>query len=84
MLTVVMTVSGPLCRDVDGVVLTMKAQLVPLMHELDSHVPPLPFNNEVCVSVSLVFNNSFFIIIIFCSANSATDFFLSLYNTRET
>ena len=44
----VIAVSGPLCRDLEGLILIMKAQLVPLMHELDPAVPPIPFNNEVC------------------------------------
>lgn len=40
-------VLGPMARDVDSVVLAMKAVLVPYMFELDRSVPPLPFNEQV-------------------------------------
>ncbi|XP_070557736.1 vitamin D3 hydroxylase-associated protein-like [Ptychodera flava] len=38
---------GPMARDVDSLVLFMRALLVPEMFELDSSVPPLVFNDQV-------------------------------------
>ncbi|XP_038649957.1 fatty-acid amide hydrolase 1 isoform X2 [Scyliorhinus canicula] len=38
---------GPLAKDVDSLVLCMKALLCEDMFQLDSTVPPIPFNNEV-------------------------------------
>ncbi|CAK8674010.1 unnamed protein product [Clavelina lepadiformis] len=38
---------GPIARDMDTIVLAMRALLCPLMFELDVDVPPLPFNEKV-------------------------------------
>ncbi|XP_072366783.1 fatty-acid amide hydrolase 1 isoform X2 [Scyliorhinus torazame] len=38
---------GPLAKDVDSLVLCMKALLCEDMFQLDPTVPPIPFNNEV-------------------------------------
>ncbi|XP_053325777.1 vitamin D3 hydroxylase-associated protein-like [Spea bombifrons] len=46
LLTVPMCI-GPLARDVDSLVLCMKALLCDEMFKLDPTVPPLPFNDEV-------------------------------------
>ena len=40
-------VGGPMARDVDGLVLMMKALLVPLHFQLDTEVVPIPFRTEV-------------------------------------
>nr|DBA17705.1 TPA: hypothetical protein GDO54_016035 [Pyxicephalus adspersus] len=41
------TCIGPMARDVDGVVLAMKALLCEEMFRLDPNVPPIPFNEEM-------------------------------------
>ncbi|XP_077993932.1 fatty-acid amide hydrolase 1-like [Glandiceps talaboti] len=41
---------GPMARDVDSLILFMKALLIPEMFELDSRVPPLSFNDEILSS----------------------------------
>ncbi|XP_066297892.1 vitamin D3 hydroxylase-associated protein-like [Branchiostoma lanceolatum] len=38
---------GPMARDVDSLVLVMKALLVPDMFQLDPLVPPIPFRHEI-------------------------------------
>ncbi|XP_078574946.1 vitamin D3 hydroxylase-associated protein-like [Branchiostoma floridae x Branchiostoma japonicum] len=38
---------GPMARDVDSLVLVMKALLVPDMFQLDPLVPPIPFRQEI-------------------------------------
>ncbi|XP_054427611.1 vitamin D3 hydroxylase-associated protein-like [Pteronotus mesoamericanus] len=43
----VITVAGPLARDVDSLVLCMRALLSKNMHQLDPTVPPMPFREEV-------------------------------------
>ncbi|KAJ7332772.1 hypothetical protein JRQ81_014952 [Phrynocephalus forsythii] len=43
----VTSVTGPIAKDVDGLVLCMKALLCDEMFMLDSAVPPLPFNEEI-------------------------------------
>ncbi|XP_072276682.1 vitamin D3 hydroxylase-associated protein-like [Pyxicephalus adspersus] len=46
-MTMVSTCIGPMARDVDGVVLAMKALLCEEMFRLDPNVPPIPFNEEM-------------------------------------
>jgi len=36
-----------MARDVDSLVVAMKAILVPLMFQLDRSVPPIPFRDDV-------------------------------------
>ncbi|CAH1242951.1 FAAH [Branchiostoma lanceolatum] len=43
----VISTCGPMARDVDSLVLVMKALLVPDMFELDPLVPPIPFRHEI-------------------------------------
>ncbi|OWF56746.1 vitamin D3 hydroxylase-associated protein-like [Mizuhopecten yessoensis] len=43
---IVSAVGGPMARDVDGVVLLMKALLSPLHFKLDPSVPPIPFQDK--------------------------------------
>ena len=38
---------GPLAKDVDSLVLAMRAVLCPYMFQLDPEVPPIPFRSEV-------------------------------------
>lgn len=38
---------GPMAQDVEALVLTMKALLVPYHWELDPTIAPLPFRDEV-------------------------------------
>ncbi|XP_056408012.1 vitamin D3 hydroxylase-associated protein-like isoform X2 [Hyla sarda] len=38
---------GPIARDVDGLVIAMRAVLCDEMFQMDPTVPPIPFNNEV-------------------------------------
>ncbi|XP_013419492.1 vitamin D3 hydroxylase-associated protein-like [Lingula anatina] len=38
---------GPMGRDVDSLVVIMKALLCPDMFELDSYIPPIPFRDEI-------------------------------------
>ncbi|XP_053373624.1 vitamin D3 hydroxylase-associated protein-like isoform X1 [Mercenaria mercenaria] len=45
--TLIRPTPGPMGRDVDTVVMGMKAVLCPKHFELDPDVPPLPFNTEV-------------------------------------
>ncbi|KAL5007167.1 hypothetical protein ScPMuIL_015973 [Solemya velum] len=45
--TLVPGATGPLSRDVDGLVLAMKSLLVSHMFELDRSVPPIPFRPEI-------------------------------------
>lgn len=42
---------GPLARDVESLVIMMKALLVPYMFELDPCLPPVPFREEVSTSI---------------------------------
>uniref|UniRef100_A0ACB8F4E2 Uncharacterized protein n=1 Tax=Sphaerodactylus townsendi TaxID=933632 RepID=A0ACB8F4E2_9SAUR len=48
----VTTSVGPLARDVDSLVLCMKALLCDYMFQLDPLVPPMPFNEEVYMSTA--------------------------------
>lgn len=43
----VINVTGPMAKDVDSLVLCMKALLCDELFRLDLAVPPLPFNDEV-------------------------------------
>uniref|UniRef100_A0A8D0KJV8 Fatty-acid amide hydrolase 1 n=1 Tax=Salvator merianae TaxID=96440 RepID=A0A8D0KJV8_SALMN len=43
----VISVTGPMARDVDSLVLCMKALLCEELFRLDLAVPPLPFNDEI-------------------------------------
>lgn len=45
---------GPLAKDVDSLVLAMRAVLCPHMFQLDPEVPPIPFRSEV--SIVLFYN----------------------------
>lgn len=44
----VATVAGPMARDVDSLVLCLRALLSKDMHQLDPTVPFMPFREEVC------------------------------------
>ncbi|XP_028589425.1 vitamin D3 hydroxylase-associated protein-like [Podarcis muralis] len=43
----VISVTGPMARDVDSLVLCMRALLCDELFRLDSSVPPIPFNEEI-------------------------------------
>ncbi|XP_035700175.1 vitamin D3 hydroxylase-associated protein-like [Branchiostoma floridae] len=43
----VVSTCGPMARDVDSLVLVMRALLVPDMFQLDPLVPPIPFRHEI-------------------------------------
>lgn len=45
--SLVLSTPGPLGRDVDSLVLAMRAVLCPYMFQLDPEVPPIPFRNEI-------------------------------------
>ena len=44
-----------MARDVDSLVVAMKAVLVPLMFQLDRAVPPMPFRDEVSAGSNVFF-----------------------------
>ncbi|XP_077864667.1 vitamin D3 hydroxylase-associated protein-like [Saccoglossus kowalevskii] len=47
-------VNGVMARDVDGVVLTMKALLTSEMFRLDSSLPPIPFNDATFSNIKVM------------------------------
>ncbi|XP_070572442.1 vitamin D3 hydroxylase-associated protein-like [Ptychodera flava] len=58
-------VNGVMSRDVDGIVLAMRALLVPEMFQLDCTVAPIPFNekvfsNEHCLNIGYYEDDGFF------------------------
>ena len=44
---------GPMARDLDGLVLAMKALLCDYHFELDPKIPPIHFRSEVCIVIKL-------------------------------
>lgn len=46
---------GPLGRDVNSLVVFLKALLVPEMHRLDPALPVMPFKDEVIQDLSILF-----------------------------
>lgn len=45
--TLIKATPGPLAKDVDSLVLAMRAVLCPYMFQLDPEVPPIPFRSEI-------------------------------------